>query len=60
MPFPLVKVGDKVRVPKWIAIGGRFNRGIVTYKNGGNLLVRLNFRGVECHILINEVIPGWR
>ena len=60
MPFPSFNVGDKVRVPKWMAVGGRFNRGIVTLKDGGNVLVKLNYCGVVCHLLINEVIPRWR
>ena len=54
------KVGDKVRVPWWMAISRHFNRGVITYVNGGNVLVRLNFRGIECHLLITEVIKGWR
>jgi len=61
MPF---KVGDKVRVPEWMAIG-RYNRGIVTNVNGGYIMVTLNYKrkdgsSIECDMLINEVIPGWR
>ena len=56
----IFKVGDKVRVPKWMAVYKRYNRGVITYKNGANLLVKLNYKGVMCHLYINEVTLGWR
>jgi hypothetical protein len=52
--------GDKVRVPKWMAIFGRYNRGVVTHVNGANVLVKLNFKQVICHSYINELTIGWR
>jgi hypothetical protein len=55
-----MKKGDKVRVPKWMAIGGYYNRGVVTYVNGANVLVKLNFKGVICHLYLNELTQGWR
>lgn len=54
------KVGDKVRVPKWMAVHKVYNRGIITHVDGANVLVKLNFKGVICHLYTTEVIKGWR
>jgi hypothetical protein len=53
-------VNDKVRIPKWMAVYKRYNRGVITYRNGAYLLVRLNYKNVMCHLYINEVTLGWR
>lgn len=53
-------VGDKVRVPKWMAVHGRYNRGVITYIDGANVLVKLNFKSVECHLYTTEITLGWR
>lgn len=53
-------VGDKVRVPKWIAVSGRYNRGVITLVDGANTLVKLNFQGVVCHLYTTELTLGWR
>lgn len=55
----IFQVGDKVKVPKWMAIGNR-NRGIVTYKDGAHLLVKLNHQGIICHLYTTEVTFGWK
>lgn len=54
----IFEVGDKVRVPKWMAVGNRC-RGIVTHRDGANLLVRLNHCGIMCHLYVTEVTFGW-
>ncbi len=56
----IFKINDKVRVPKWMAVSGRYNRGVITYKNGANLIIKLNYKSVECHLYTTEVIAGWR
>lgn len=56
----IFKVGDKVRVPKWMAVHGRYNRGVITVKDGANVLVKLNFKGVICHLYTNEITLGWK
>lgn len=58
--FNPIKKGDKVRVPTWMAVHGRYNRGVVTYASGAELLVRLNFKDVVCHVYTTEVTRGWR
>lgn len=55
-----LKVGDKVRVPKWMAISGYFNRGVIERINGADIYVKLNFKGVICHLYPNELTKGWR
>jgi hypothetical protein len=56
----MLKKGDRVRVPKWMAIGNHFNRGVITHINGAYIFVKLNYKGVMCVPYINEVITGWR
>jgi len=51
----IFNVGDKVRVPKWAAVSGRYNKGVITYKNGANVMVKLNYKDVMCHLYINEI-----
>lgn len=43
-----------------MAVYGHYNRGVVTLKDGANLLVKLNYKGVVCHLYTTEVIAGWR
>lgn len=56
----IFKVGEKVRVPKWMAVHKRYNRGIITLVDGANVLVKLNYKDVVCHLYITEITLGWR
>lgn len=53
-----ISKGNKVRVPKWMAVHKVYNRGVVTHVDGAHVLVKLNYKNVICHH-INVVTLGW-
>ena len=53
MTNKLPKVGDTVRVA--MPIHGRYCLGKVIQVDGYDIYVKLNYKGIEVHRLINEV-----
>jgi len=49
------KVGDKVRVPQWATLHKRYNIGVITYRNGADILVTLNYKNIIWHLYVSEV-----
>ena len=51
----MYKIGDKVRIS--MPVLGKYNRGVICHRDGGDVYITLNYKSIVVHRYDNEITP---